>query len=589
MKIRGLLFCLFALFVVGIAHAQQTKTNLSSQLNSCIYSNTSGAITPDCVNAFEQAIITAMCGTAQASDCSLPTGTIGLGGGIPRVSNLSALKSTSPAWSETVVRQGYAAAGDAPPLRYTWQASCPSGSPDNVALYVQSTVTGYTSAGCWSAASDPNIDDTTEWGVINGSTSTTCNNVTDSGNTAALQVAVNALGTGHTLRQRGWACLNVTSTAPVVISQPAEGIKCDGMVGFSGGHHDVGTEFTGPAGFISYTYGSTMFKYKSATTQALYGNSMQCPLSGLVVGSNNFGQAFIGVDAYSVRDGYWRVAGAHFETAIFQVDIDTSITEAAGSSRNEYWIYGSQTLALDGSFFICNGTASWDCSQDTFHLGDGIYSGRSPTMVLNGADSEHILNWSAYDNQAGGTACGVTLSAANNTDIARNNDFWYVGFTNTTCQIYAEGTENGKSTPSGPNNIYQLDVLDSTVAPTIGTGAKLNWSTYNTPIGLNYFTQSGQKTSQRTSNGLVTNTGFTSSVAPSSSAAVTFTAAWSVAPTAGAQLYFPTQCLWASIVPNAAAPWHYSCVVSGTTTTLTIFNDSGTVTVPNFIYSVTGN
>jgi hypothetical protein len=504
------------------------------------------------------------------------------------VTNLAALKSASPAASQFAVREGYANAGDAPPLHYTWATSCPSGSPDNVALYVQSTVTGYTSGGCWSAASDPNIDDTTEWGVVNGSTATTCNNVTDSGNTAALQVAVDALGKGHTLRQRGWACLNVTSTTPVIISQPAEGIKCDGMVGSSVGHHDVGAEFTGPAGFISYTYGSTMFKYKSATTQGLYGNSMQCPLSGLVVGSNNFGQAFIGVDAYSIRNGYWRIAGAHFETTIFQADIDTSITEAAGSSGSEYWIYGDQTLAFDGSFFICNGTASWDCSQDNFYMGYGLYSGKSSTMVLNGADSEHIHNWSAYNNQAGGTACGITLSAANNIDTARNNDFWFVGFSNVTCQIYAEGTENGKSTPSGPNNVYQLNILDSFVQPLIGTGAKLNWSTYNTPIGLNYFTQSGQKTSQRTSNGLITNTGFTSSVAPGASTTVTFTAAWSSAPTAGAQLYFPTQCIAPSIAPTAAVPWHYACTVSGTTTTLTIFNDSGTVTVPNFIYSVTG-
>lgn len=68
--------------------AQSTKTSLITQLNSCIYANTQGAVTPQCVNAFVQSLIASVCGVAQASDCSLPTGVLtvtgltGLGTGV---------------------------------------------------------------------------------------------------------------------------------------------------------------------------------------------------------------------------------------------------------------------------------------------------------------------------------------------------------------------------------------------------------------------------------------------------------------------------------------------------------------------------
>jgi hypothetical protein len=506
---------------------------------------------------------------------------------VPSLAAMRALTSANLSKAPFVIREGYYAAGDAPPVKFVWKSSCP-GVADNRGLYVGLNEGG---GGCLSSVADPNNRDLRNWGAINDSATNTCG--TD--NSAATQAAFTALGVGANLYNDGWSCLKST----VVVSASNAGVKCKGSIGGAAGHHDYALpEFVGPAGFVGYTYGGTLFKYQTATSQSLHGNFMECTLSGNTI-NPTFGQAAIGVQAYSIRNGHWRIAGGHFQTAIFDAEIDPNLSagfalgtaDAAGSSGNEYWLYMDQSLQFDQNGFICNGTATWDCSQDNFYIVYGVWSGAGAMMVLNGADSENIFNISGYNNQAGdpgGThGCGLKLSAANNIDTARNNYINFAGFSNAPCGVYAEGTEGGKSTPSGPNNVYQLDILDSAVGPVVGPGAKLNWGTYNTPIGLNYYTQNGVKTSQRTSNGIITNSGNSTSIAALGSQAFVFNTAWSTLVTPGAQLYFPTGCMNWNVAPNSAVPWHVACVVAGTTTTFTIFNDS-TTTAAFFSYSVTG-
>ena len=471
------------------AQVPSTKAALIAQLNACIFPNTQNLITPACVNALTQAIITSMCGLGQASDCPGP-------------------------------------------------------------------VAGNTYSN----------------NAVLDSTSTVCN----TNSATAVQAAVNAAPAGATIVNTGWTCLK----SSVVISKPGQKIACLGGAS-AGGHHDVGTDPTAPAGYIwGGAVNQPMFVYKSATTQSLYGNGMDCALNGN-------GVASVGVQAWSTRNGQWHEQGSHFTTTIHESDIDTSLAEANGSNGNEYWIYGNQTLSNDGSFFVCNGTASWDCSQDNFYIGFGIYSGKSPTMVLNGADSEHVYNWTAYDNLSGGSAYGIYLSASNNIDTARNNDFWGVGFSNTTHTVYAEGTENGKSTPSGLNNIYQYDSLDSPYPPFIGTAATLYWAAYTAPPGLNYYTRNGQTIGQESASGVITNSGVTGSVAALGSVTFTFSSAWNPNAALGTQLKFPSGCLSATVAPNAAiSGWHTACV-PGSPTTFTIYNDSST-TAAAFYWSVSG-
>lgn len=492
---------------------------------------------------------------------------------VPHVPTLAALKTFNPDRSPVVERNGYLAFGDSPKLRFNWNAVCPTNTPDNRAGYVASTVSGKT-GGCWSGLKDTvGIKDLRNWGSVNDSTAQTCG--TD--NHDAIQAAFDTLGTGAELYNDGWSCTKAT----VTVSKSGAGVLCRGNIGGSGGHHDfTSNEFTGVSGFIGYTYGATLFKYKTSTNESLHGVFMECNLSGNAI-NPTYGQSAYGIQAYSVRNGHFKIAGFHFQNAIFEADIDPDLmagfaahtSDAAGSAGNDYWIYMDQGLQFDGAGFVCNGTTDWDCSQDNFWIVYGVWSGANGMVVLNGADSESLFNVSGYNARTGGDGCGIKLSASNDVDTARNNNIYFVAFSNVSCTVYAEGTENGKTHASGTNNIYQYDSLDSPIQPTIGVGAKLNWGTYNTPIGTNYFTQNGVTLSQRSSNGIITNSGQTGNIAPSSSQAITITGTWAGTPAAGAQLYFPNGCLTYTATPTSAVKYHMACSTSGTTTTITIFND----------------
>lgn len=108
------------------------------------------------------------------------------GNGGRHVTNLAGLRAVVPVVGATAIRDGYAAAGDAPWLTYTWFAACP-GTPDNIALYVAPLTGG---AGCWSAAKDPNVSNVLEWGAVDIGVG----NVTGTDSTAAVTAALSWCG-----------------------------------------------------------------------------------------------------------------------------------------------------------------------------------------------------------------------------------------------------------------------------------------------------------------------------------------------------------------------------------------------------------
>ena len=480
----------------------------------------------------------------------------------PTVTNNAALRALAAGASPYVTRAGYAAPGDAPPLLYVWQTSCP-GTADNLALYVAPTAGG---AGCWSAAaSAPQIYDTREWGAVNDSGPTTCG----TNNSPAVQAEVTALGAGVRLYNDGWSCLK----AQINITAQGEGIACRGGWG-GGGGHDVGVEFNSPSGFVAGTYGMTLFQFKSSTTQVVSGWSMDCVLSGNTQGASPLG--FIAVDYFSSRRGSWRVTGAHFSTSIVQADINTGLSEAAGNTLNELWINGDQSAQYDGSNYICNGTAAWDCSQNIFYEINGNWAGANPQVVLNGSDSETFFSISGYDNKVGGTlACEVKLSAANlDTQTARNNMFYYIASSNAPCPVYAEGTENGKSVASHDNDIMFVDIPNSDNPPSVGTGARLYWASLAKPIGTQNYYKALSATAVTDSYGLSTQTGVIGPVSGNSNA------------TANLTFNLATGCQSANIQPTAPTTGHVVSCVTGSPTVLTIHND--TATSSYFYYTVIG-
>ncbi len=348
-------------------------------------------------------------------------------GPAPAISGLAALRALPAGIVANLVRSYYAVPGDAPPLAYAWVASCP-GTPDNVALYVAPNAGG---GGCWSAAADPNRFDTREWSAVNDSTATTCG--TD--NAAAFNAAFSALGAGATLYNDGGSCLKST----VTMNQSGQGVACKGG-GFSGVHHDnTPYVLTAPAPIIAGTNGMTMFIQESATVQAIGGDSMDCVLAGN-------GVAAIGLDNFSIRGGNYNVTVSHFSTTGIKAEINSGLTEAAGSSYNHYNINVDQGGATDGAVYQCFGNATWDCSQDKFGIITGVWNGRVVAVDFDGADSEDIDQLSLYDSQIG-SACGLRYRAgASWVQTARNNLAHYVSVSsagNNACPVYAEGTEAG--------------------------------------------------------------------------------------------------------------------------------------------------
>ena len=452
----------------------------------------------------------------------------------PHVASLAALRGFTSSYATRVIRDDYAAGNGAPPLYYAWQATCPN-TPDNLALLVAPNAGG---AGCWSAAADPNRLDTREWGAVNDSAfPSTCG--TD--NSAAFQAALNALGEGAVLYNDGVSCLKTN----VTVSKSGAGIRSKG--GWAGGGHDTAPNFTGVSGLIAGTYGQTLVTFKGGV-QAIYGNVFDSVISGNPTGT--FALAAIGVDAFSTRNGSFRISGGYFSTSILQADINSTMTEAAGFSTNEIWMRGYQTEIYDGSFFVCNASSLWDCSTDTFYTVSGNTSGAQPVLDFKGADSETILNFNVYDNLAGGPSCVIALRAANNQlQTARNMLFYYVGATNATCPVYAEGTETGKTYSASSNNILYLDTPNNPTPPTLGVATAgfsppLWWGSSNAPSNFT------------SASGLVNKTGTSGSIGAGATGTVTFSGA------------FPAACIAWKVSPATMQ------VTGCSPTTLTIKNNA---------------
>jgi hypothetical protein len=82
-------------------------------------------------------------------------GAVGGAYGLPHVANTRALQSLRPGQFASVVRDGFAAAGDAPPLTFNWRRSWP-GSPDNRGFAIAPEGRRSCASGCWIASGQAN-------------------------------------------------------------------------------------------------------------------------------------------------------------------------------------------------------------------------------------------------------------------------------------------------------------------------------------------------------------------------------------------------------------------------------------------------
>ena len=177
----------------GVASLLPLQIKVNGQLYAFPFT-LSGIVGPATTTVGDMACWNNATGSMQ-KDCGVP---------IPVVPSNTALRALVAGYAPQVWRSGFAAAGDAPPLLFTWQASCP-GTPDNAALYV---APNSTSSGCWSSAYDPNVEDFREWGAL-------CNNSHD--DQPAIQAEVNAFGAygGKRIRVTAGACkIGATISVP---------------------------------------------------------------------------------------------------------------------------------------------------------------------------------------------------------------------------------------------------------------------------------------------------------------------------------------------------------------------------------------
>ena len=121
MKLRAFLIGLAALLWSALPSQAQapSKSALANTLNQCIYPNSSGAVTPQCVNSFLQVLLSAMCGLGQASDCPLVTIPLD-----PRQFGAKCDGSNGPNYDTTALQAWAAAATNPAGNRMTLPSGC---------------------------------------------------------------------------------------------------------------------------------------------------------------------------------------------------------------------------------------------------------------------------------------------------------------------------------------------------------------------------------------------------------------------------------------------------------------------------------
>ena len=339
--------------------------------------------------------------------------------------------------------------------------------------------------------------------------------------TAALQAAINALSNGGVLTIPA-GTYKITSTLNI----QNNGFILQGAG--AGDNHDTGTAIVAPCRFLwSGASGGTMVKIASAGTQVITGNGV----SGIFFDGNST-LCGIGLQIISGRLGNYEIVGAHCATSIVQLDVNNSLTEAAGTTENYFSkISGYQTLTGDGAILIENGTSSWDCSQNIFAFIGGSFK-NTGAVFLNNADSETFIVIKLYKVAgAVGTSVGLVLNGgATASQCARNNIVYYIGVTNATAPVFASGT-TFNTVASNQNNIIFLDTANNPNLPSIDTGATLYWGTIKSPLATRSFSTSNGISSFQDASGLLTQSGVSASIAVNATLVITFATPFTSYPT----------------------------------------------------------
>lgn len=367
---------------------------------------------------------------------------------------MSALPHT---FAATVVRTGFAAAGDAPPLTFTSSASACSlnaGAGDGGSQVPTSD------GKCWIAVLPSEGVDVRQFGAkLDG--------VTD--DHTAFQNC-------NTAMPNGW-CFGPPTTYTAVFHG---GVTVTNGGGFRlcgpGGAHDVSPYLTYCARIVETLAGATAFTFKPAST----GGSATRSQGGGLIDAYLDGYTDTGAIGVLIQGsgGEYRLSGQRWSSTIVKVipvADSPGIGEASDAQHNIIDIYGAnQGSAGDGNIFVCDGTAAHNCSFNDIRRIEGYYKNAVGVDFIN-SDNNDIGATTLYQSAGGSATSGVRCAASSTIGLAcRDNHFHRASGSNVAgTTITFEGT--GSATYPSIGNM--LDILDTSNGATIsiGTSATVNY------------------------------------------------------------------------------------------------------------------
>jgi hypothetical protein len=362
--------------------------------------------------------------------------------GVSHVPSLAALRDLiPPTASAIVIRDDYASGYGAPSLTYKWKAACP-GTPDNLALYVAPSAGG---AGCWSAATDPNVWQITEWGVTFA--------MSDAGPTINQVLAA-----AKTLSQLDVTVYGGQINLQTSVSIPS-GVHLHGQ---GGAPYSV----CGTVAVWTGTPGGTMF-----STVAAPGTEMANPgLADMCIYANNV--AGVGINKKGVTSGQFKRLVI---TNATQYGVDEGINPSSpiASDVMSNW-EDIQVICQTGTTcWHTSGNNTWDTAHNTYKNVNIQHYGTAIGFDCGASDKNDFID--LYINSIGGSGYSFIAEAGTSNTPAPNgcNEHHFSGVTVMEGGMHFVG--NGSFSAWG-SSIDAYGLGDGEPQPVVDTGASLSWT-----------------------------------------------------------------------------------------------------------------
>jgi hypothetical protein len=314
------------------------------------------------------------------------------------VPTLSALRNFAPLVNTAVIRQGYNTPGDAPPLTYTWYATCPA-TPDNLAAYVALFSPG---AGCWSSAADPNVGDPREWGAL-------CNvSTNDQVPMQAALVAVEALGIA--LKIPGKCVVSGLSiTAPVSIKGYGNTSQVILASGSTAPAFSITIPYTASGVLPNVSNGQTNVFFSDFVITSPDRTDANHALEHGITATNSGSPSIVNVNLTNVT--IFGIPGDGIHATAFSGDFTLVNSNILLPGQNGFYCNSSTDATLHGGQFYGALLSNWvlsGCTNTKIHSSNEYSAVQSGVVIFHSTDV--VLDDDTIDT-AGQNALDITNQA----------------------------------------------------------------------------------------------------------------------------------------------------------------------------------